>query len=86
LKKNFFLFVTGTGIAPFRSMAHYIQTHDVPHKNIYLIFGCRKCGDALYAEDMTGLSNTLENFYYLPIFQGKRRLEGKKNRLRSQCV
>src|SRR5215831_16547641 len=68
IEKDLFFICTGTGIAPFRAMAHYIHAHNVPHKNIYLIFGCRKCGDALYSEEMTELAGQLENFYYLPTF------------------
>ena len=41
IDKDLFFICTGTGIAPFRSMAHYIRDHSVPHQNIYLIFGCR---------------------------------------------
>ncbi len=41
IDKDMFFVCTGTGIAPFRSMASYIQLHNIPHKNIYLIFGCR---------------------------------------------
>src|SRR5689334_4463189 len=36
LDKDLFLICTGTGIAPFRSMLHYIDEHNVPHKKIYL--------------------------------------------------
>src|SRR5690242_244334 len=46
LDKDLFFICTGTGIAPFRAMAHYIHDKKIPHKNIYLIFGCRKDGDA----------------------------------------
>ena len=41
LQKDIFLICTGTGIAPFRSMAHHIKIHNIPHKNIYLLFGTR---------------------------------------------
>src|SRR6476469_7136454 len=41
IDKDLFLICTGTGVAPFRAMVHYILLHKVPHKNIYLIFGCR---------------------------------------------
>ena len=78
IDKDLFFICTGTGIAPFRSMAEYIHAHNVAHKNIYLIFGCRKCGDALYAEEMTELANTLENFYYLPTFSREAPLEGRR--------
>ena len=38
LQKEIVMICTGTGIAPFRSMATYIKLHNIPHKNIYLIF------------------------------------------------
>ncbi len=62
--KEIFMICTGTGIAPFRSMAHYIQLHNIPHKDIYLIFGTRKKTDLLYYEEMKNLG--LENFHYIP--------------------
>src|SRR5687767_13429042 len=51
IDKDMFFVCTGTGIAPFRSMASHIQLHNIPHKNIYLIFGCRTQKDLLYHEE-----------------------------------
>src|SRR5436190_11898343 len=49
IEKDIFLVCTGTGVAPFRSMVNYLQLHHTTlHKNICLIFGCRKKGDLLY--------------------------------------
>ena len=42
IEKEIFLICTGTGIAPFRSMAHHIINHNISHQKIHLIFGCRK--------------------------------------------
>ncbi len=78
LDKDLFLICTGTGIAPFRSMIHYIHHHNIPHKNIYLIFGCRKCNDALYENEMTELSRQLSNFHYLPTFSRELPESGRK--------
>ena len=64
LKKEIFMICTGTGIAPFRSMAHYIKLHNVPHNKLHLIFGTRKKSDLLYYEEMRNLQ--LENFHYIP--------------------
>jgi len=66
IDRDLFFVCTGTGIAPFRSMANYIQLHDVPHKNIYLVFGCRTQKDLLYYDEMKAMENKLENFFYLP--------------------
>src|SRR6185312_9997604 len=34
IEKDLYFICTGTGIAPFRSMLHYISEHNVPHKNL----------------------------------------------------
>jgi CDP-4-dehydro-6-deoxyglucose reductase len=52
IDKDLYFICTGTGIAPFRSMIHYIQEHKIPHKDIYLIFGTRKRDDLLYMDEM----------------------------------
>ena len=49
-------------------MAHYIALHGLPHRNIYMIFGCRQRGDALYGEEMKALEQKLQGFYDLPTF------------------
>ena len=66
LDKDLFLVCTGTGIAPFRSMAHHIKNHNIPHGNIYLIFGCRTQGTLLYYDELTQLQETLPHFHYIP--------------------
>ena len=68
IDRDLFLVCTGTGIAPFRSMVHYIAMHNMPHKNIYLIFGCRQLGDALYGAEMREFGKELPAFHYLPTF------------------
>src|SRR3954464_14470333 len=55
IEKDLYFICTGTGIAPFRSMLHHIQLHNVPHKNIYLLFGTRNKKDLLYVEEMKRL-------------------------------
>jgi CDP-4-dehydro-6-deoxyglucose reductase len=66
LQKEIIMICTGTGIAPFRSMATYIKLHNIPHNNIYLIFGTRKKSDLLYYEEMKNLQ--LEKFHYIPTY------------------
>lgn len=68
IDKDLFLICTGTGVAPFRSMVQYLNKHNISHKNIYLIFGCRTKQDLLYAEELQQLEGTLSNFTYLPTF------------------
>jgi ferredoxin-NADP reductase len=66
LDTDTFFICTGTGIAPFRSMAHYIKLHAVPHQNIYLIFGSRTQQDLLYYTELNELQQNLPCFHYIP--------------------
>ncbi len=66
MEKDLYLICTGTGIAPFRSMMHHIERHNIPHKNIYLIFGCRKQCNLLYYDELTQLAARVPGFHYLP--------------------
>jgi ferredoxin-NADP reductase len=68
IDRDLFFICTGTGIAPFRSMAHYILDHNVPHQNIYLIFGCRQMCDGLYNAEMKELASRMESFNYIPTY------------------
>src|SRR3569833_2749230 len=64
--KDLYFICTGTGIAPFRSMVHHIQRHEVPHRHIHLIFGTRAKQDLLYLDEMRRLESEVENFHYIP--------------------
>ena len=66
LEQDLFLICTGTGIAPFRSMAHKIKLDNIPHKDVYLIFGCRTKADLLYFDELKALSDSMPNFHYIP--------------------
>ncbi len=66
IDKDLFFICTGTGIAPFRSMLNYIQLHNISHKNLYLIFGCRTKKDLLYYEEMKLLETKMHNLTYMP--------------------
>lgn len=68
IDKDLFLICTGTGVAPFRSMIHHILNHAIPHRHIYLIFGCRKTTDCLYGNELKMLEQELPDFSYLPTF------------------
>lgn len=66
ISKDLYLICTGTGIAPFRSMLHHIQLHQVEHQDIYLIFGTRAQRDLLYREEMKQLEAQIPRFRFLP--------------------
>jgi len=68
LDKDLYLICSGTGIAPFRSMVHWIHQQKIAHKNIHLIFGCRKLTDQLYGSELKALEPLENNFYYHPVF------------------
>jgi len=66
IEKDIFLICTGTGIAPFRSMLQHIFHQQIPHKKIYLIYGCRKKDNLMYFNEMTSLQNEMKDFTYIP--------------------
>jgi ferredoxin-NADP reductase len=66
LDEEIFLVCTGTGVAPFRSMAAHLRTHPKPHQAIHLIFGCRTQSEILYREELEQLSGEIPNFHYYP--------------------
>jgi len=83
IDRDLFFICTGTGIAPFRSMTHYILDNKVPHQNIYLIFGCRLLCDGLYNQEMKELQTKVESFRYIPTYS---RESGENNGIRKGYV
>jgi ferredoxin-NADP reductase len=59
---------TGTGIAPFRSMLHWLLAEESRHqgKQLSLVFGNRTEKDIYYHEEFLNLANEHPNFHYLP--------------------
>ncbi len=59
---------TGTGVAPFRSMLHWLLADPVRHqdKQLSLLFGNRTEGDIYYHDEFLELSARHANFHYLP--------------------
>lgn len=68
IDRDLIFICTGTGVAPFRSMAHHILLNNIPHKDIYLVFGCRKMGDCLYGSELKTLEQNIPAFHYMPTF------------------
>lgn len=58
---------TGTGIAPLRSMTYDIINKNIPHKNIFMIFGNRFTKDILYRKEMEELARKHEEFKFIPV-------------------
>src|SRR5580700_1053083 len=59
---------TGTGIAPFRSMLHWVLASEALHaeKHLYLIFGNRTEEGIYYHDEFLRLAQEHPNFHYLP--------------------
>ena len=59
---------TGTGIAPFRSMLHWLLAEETRHqgKNLWLVFGNRTEKDIYYHDEFLALAAKHANFHYLP--------------------
>ncbi|MFM9469955.1 hypothetical protein ACKI1K_45805, partial [Streptomyces scabiei] len=78
IEKDLYFICTGTGIAPFRSMVHYIHKHQLSHEKIHLIFGCRLFDDSLYEAELKALEREHPNFYHYPCFSREANVpEGK---------
>jgi ferredoxin-NADP reductase len=67
LRDSIFI-ATGTGIAPFRSMLHWLLADESRHlgKHLHLIFGNRAAKDIYYHDEFLGLSKDHANFHYVP--------------------
>jgi ferredoxin-NADP reductase len=59
---------TGTGIAPLRSMLHWLLADELRHqgKQLWLVFGNRTERDIYYHQEFLRLSANHSNFHYLP--------------------
>ena len=68
LSEDLYLICTGTGIAPFRAMSHFIHAHKLPHQQIHVIFGCRKLDDGLYVDELKELEIQEPGFFYHPCY------------------
>ncbi|HYE54472.1 MAG TPA: FAD-dependent oxidoreductase [Chitinophagaceae bacterium] len=77
IEKDLYLICTGTGIAPFRSMMHHIARNNIDHKNVYLIFGCRKKCNLLYYDELNQLVKDHPKFHYIPTLS-REEWEGRK--------
>jgi len=62
------LIAAGTGIAPFRSMLHWLFADESRHqeKRVWLLFGSRTEQDIYYHDEFLPLAEQHANFLYLP--------------------
>ena len=62
------LIATGTGIAPFRSMLHWLLAEESrhQHKQVWLLYGSRTESDIYYHDEFRQLAREHSNFNYLP--------------------
>jgi len=70
---------TGTGIAPLRSMLHWLLTDADRHqaKQLWLVFGNRTENDIYYHHEFLRLAAEHPNFHYLPtLSRGNDRWQG----------
>lgn len=81
IENDLYFICTGTGIAPFRSMVHHIVNHQIPHKNIYLIFGCRYLPDGLYMQELKALQEANPEIQFLPTFSRENPNNGQNLRI-----
>ncbi len=67
LDRDVFLICTGTGIAPFRSMAHDLFLTGKPHRDVHIIFGARHRRNLLYHDELRALSELHPDFQFHPV-------------------
>jgi ferredoxin-NADP reductase len=73
LPNHLYFVCTGTGIAPFRSMLHFMQNKkEYANTQFYLISGVRTQKDLLYHTEMENLQKQSKNFTYLPTLSRER--------------
>ncbi len=68
IAEDIYFICTGTGIAPFRAMSHYIHNVKLPHQSVHLIFGCRKFADGLYIDELKELEKQEPGFHFHPCY------------------
>ena len=66
--KDTIFIATGTGIAPFRSMLHWLLADPARHqeRELFLVFGSRTEKDIYYHDEFVSLARGRSNFHYLP--------------------
>ena len=73
---------TGTGVAPFRSMIHYIHREQIPHQGIHLIFGAKDEKGILYRDEFEALLHEMPGLSYDIVLSRQFDWSGYKGRVR----
>lgn len=76
---------TGVGLAPLRSMYLNILKNNLPHKDIYVIYGTRFLRDLAYNEEFEKLQAEFPEFKYIPVLsrESDENWSGKKGYVHS---
>lgn len=72
---------TGTGIAPMRSMLHWVLEDEARHqgRQVWLLFGSRMEKDIYYHSEFLRLADEHPNFHYVPtLSQGSEQWAGRR--------
>lgn len=67
LDKEICFIATGVGLAPLRSMYLNILKHEVPHKDIHVVFGTRYEKDIVLRKEAEELQERYPEFHYHPV-------------------
>ncbi len=66
LDRDICFICTGVGIAPFRSMYLDIFRKNIPHKDLFMVFGTRRMSDLCYPKELQEADAKNNSFHYLP--------------------
>lgn len=72
---------TGTGVAPFKSMLDHIFHHNIPHRQLHLIFGTRKEEDILYRKEFEEYAAVHPEFRYDVVLSRQENWPGYKGHI-----
>jgi ferredoxin-NADP reductase len=66
--RNTIFIATGTGVAPFRSMLHWVLADRERHldRELWLLFGARAEADIYYRDEFERLAAEHSNFHFMP--------------------
>ena len=63
--KDLLLVATGSGLAPIRSILHYLAEQGISRKTLFF-FGAKTRDDLMYLDELKGFEQTLADFSFVP--------------------